>query len=564
MHISISDITQDPSFSSADKQKLGTFRTFVEKYFDTQTPPGSNWKNLSLFQLCESSGIDLSSLAKEGAMLCALWVIILRGIKNYITDEQFKYPTMNDFLEHFQEFFPHDEESELQNLWKTANWMHILFEMMPAKKNKGLAMLVVPRFVESWTVKYVTGSGQTHFTANRVKVFEIEGETKASHRGKLKLKPKKKSSPSTPRRQSSSEEQAGVGTALHGDDSDTNHSSIHLAPPVARKRKNSSTNVHRDSSGETTSDTGFVSDMHAINNNNSNDINEDHNGHHPRRQKRSRMITGTNPLISGKIPAPPIPGRCTTDVLVSADAEIRDTYREFQLGTLQRDETGLLLLPDLQRSDSLNLWGVVNLGNNNNNNPSTNLSNLNPPSLSAISSTAAIIGSMERNTSDLSFSTMLSMANSMNTPHTTNNHINHTNHYGTTTASMPSTSLSNLSLLSASNNWINPHHHLGLKPDDYDVSSLIGSPPAAPSSTAAPIYHLQSYQQQHSQQQISSSSNNVYGEENIQEVFGAFMYGNNNNNMMMTGGNNIANTSAMNTTCPPQTAIYTSNNIPFQ
>eukprot|EP00981_Chlorochromonas_danica_P006836 scaffold1493_cov172-Ochromonas_danica.AAC.14 len=68
--------------------------------------------------------------------------------------------------------------------------MAILFTLITARKNKGLAMQVVPKIVEGWHVKYVTGSGQTRLTANRVQIFEFEGNTKANHRGKVKAKKK--------------------------------------------------------------------------------------------------------------------------------------------------------------------------------------------------------------------------------------------------------------------------------------------------------------------------------------------------------------------------------------
>lgn len=44
--------------------------------------------------------------------------------------------------------------------------------------------------VEGFDAKYVTGSGQTKATANRVHVFEVEGNTKANQRGKIRIKKK--------------------------------------------------------------------------------------------------------------------------------------------------------------------------------------------------------------------------------------------------------------------------------------------------------------------------------------------------------------------------------------
>eukprot|EP01033_Poteriospumella_lacustris_P004944 gene4944-3536_t len=319
MSIQISDILLDPTLTSADKASLTKFRALVETFLEEQNPPGSEWKNLSMFQLCESVGVDLSSLAKEGQMLSALWVIVLRGIRKYTPDENLKYPTFESFKTAYGDEFSRDDEAEWKKLWQVANWMHILFELIPAKKNKGLSMLVAPRFVEGWHVKYVTGSGQTHYTANRVRVFETEGETKAAHRGKLKMKPKtKKGGNGTPHRSSSDDDEASVGYTMQSRELSM------TAADYSHPRKKKVTHVKRELSADSAStDTSDV-----------------------RRSKRAKADFARMP------PPPIIPGRCTTDVLRQAsNDECREAYQEFQSTGVQRDETALLI-PDLMRSDS--------------------------------------------------------------------------------------------------------------------------------------------------------------------------------------------------------------------
>eukprot|EP01035_Chromulina_nebulosa_P018498 gene18498-24215_t len=66
--------------------------------------------------------------------------------------------------------------------------MSLLFKIIPARKNKGLVIQVIPKLVEGWDVKYITGSGQTKATAHRVRIFETEGEIQAFHRGRPKVK----------------------------------------------------------------------------------------------------------------------------------------------------------------------------------------------------------------------------------------------------------------------------------------------------------------------------------------------------------------------------------------
>ena len=56
------------------------------------------------------------------------------------------------------------------------------------QKNKGLALDVVPKFVEGFTATYITGSGQTRQTADRVKIYEREGNVQPAKRYKWKAK----------------------------------------------------------------------------------------------------------------------------------------------------------------------------------------------------------------------------------------------------------------------------------------------------------------------------------------------------------------------------------------
>ena len=57
--------------------------------------------------------------------------------------------------------------------------------MLPRAQNKGLVMQVIPKVVEGWNAKYVTGSGQTSSTRDRVFLYESEGNVRPFQRGKL-------------------------------------------------------------------------------------------------------------------------------------------------------------------------------------------------------------------------------------------------------------------------------------------------------------------------------------------------------------------------------------------
>lgn len=50
-----------------------------------------------------------------------------------------------------------------------------MLRYIPARKNKGLILTVVPKHVEGQQSRYVTGSGQTEATKDRVHIYELEG-----------------------------------------------------------------------------------------------------------------------------------------------------------------------------------------------------------------------------------------------------------------------------------------------------------------------------------------------------------------------------------------------------
>jgi hypothetical protein len=186
MEFKINDLLNDSNLSMEDKDWVLKFQFAVKEFLGSRgfTP------ELSLFTIAISIGLDVTTLNKEGILLYALWVVFLSELDKYITEADYKYPTVESFLEAYAGRFSDETESEKRCLWTTANWMNILFRIITARKNKGLVIQVLPKLIEGWDSKYVTGSGQTKATANRVHLFETEGNTKANHRGKMKAKKK--------------------------------------------------------------------------------------------------------------------------------------------------------------------------------------------------------------------------------------------------------------------------------------------------------------------------------------------------------------------------------------
>jgi hypothetical protein len=131
----------------------------------------------------------LSLLHKETTLSPNYVVIsaVLHLLTNLFASDNMKYTSREQFLESYPDFTERSE-SEIEKLFHTANWMHILFQITTAKKNKGMVMTVVPKFIEGNSVQYVTGSGQTQPTRDRVTIYENEGNVKPIKRLHRKTK----------------------------------------------------------------------------------------------------------------------------------------------------------------------------------------------------------------------------------------------------------------------------------------------------------------------------------------------------------------------------------------
>ena len=90
----------------------------------------------------------LSLLSKEVSLSPGYVVIIvlLQLLANLFATDNMKYSSVEKFIEVYPMF--EDRPSiEKEKLFHTANWMHILFQITTAKKNKGLVMAIIPKFV---------------------------------------------------------------------------------------------------------------------------------------------------------------------------------------------------------------------------------------------------------------------------------------------------------------------------------------------------------------------------------------------------------------------------------
>lgn len=140
----------------------------------------------SILNEVSNANAHATNFNKDGLLYQTLLYQYLLLIQEYMKESHYKYD-IDSFKSSYPQFSNHDA-NELNTLHKTANLMAILLSIVTPRKSKGLAITIVPKVVEGIQAKYVTGSGQTKATADRVHIFETEGGVTAHSRGGRKAK----------------------------------------------------------------------------------------------------------------------------------------------------------------------------------------------------------------------------------------------------------------------------------------------------------------------------------------------------------------------------------------
>jgi len=94
--------------------------------------------------------------------------------------------SVDSFLERYPDFKDRST-SEQDRLRNSANWMDLAFYTMQPRNNKTFILNLIPRVVEGRNARYITGSGQTKPTSDRVNLFRWEGNCE-----KIKRPPRRK------------------------------------------------------------------------------------------------------------------------------------------------------------------------------------------------------------------------------------------------------------------------------------------------------------------------------------------------------------------------------------
>lgn len=166
------------SYNHLSQEDLDILEAFIAQLSvaTANNQPGS----VNIVDFLTEKEIELNVLTDQGQLVIAMFMEFFRYLEN-VEKVQPKYDDLTKFCNKYERFREYSKSSQ-ELLMTTANWIAKILQYIPAKKNKGLIICVVPKYVEGLQTRYVTGSGQTHATNDRVHIYEIEGEVVRAHR----------------------------------------------------------------------------------------------------------------------------------------------------------------------------------------------------------------------------------------------------------------------------------------------------------------------------------------------------------------------------------------------
>lgn len=116
-------------------------------------------------------GVPIYDLPKDNEKRMSFQALFLFILRRYIPS---RYTDLDHFLQGYPEFRER-QPAEQERLRLTANWMDLAFHAITPKSNKTFLMNLIPRICEGRSARYITGSGETLATSDRVRIYRVEG-----------------------------------------------------------------------------------------------------------------------------------------------------------------------------------------------------------------------------------------------------------------------------------------------------------------------------------------------------------------------------------------------------
>jgi hypothetical protein len=124
------------------------------------------------FVATKNAKTDIHSLPRDDEKRMIFQALLLLMLRPIIP---IKYRQPDSFLKAYPQFQSRSS-TESEKLRMTANWMDLAFYTVSPRNNKTFLMNLIPRLCEGRTVRYVTGSGESQATSDRVAIFRKEGK----------------------------------------------------------------------------------------------------------------------------------------------------------------------------------------------------------------------------------------------------------------------------------------------------------------------------------------------------------------------------------------------------
>ena len=119
--------------------------------------------------------IEMRSIKVEDERLLMFEVVVIILLSLHPEKCKFKYEDNHALLAKYPEFQSIDKNVELDKLRAFANYMNFALHFITAKYNRQHVFNIVTKITDGKDVKYITGSGKTKSTADRVLIYNREG-----------------------------------------------------------------------------------------------------------------------------------------------------------------------------------------------------------------------------------------------------------------------------------------------------------------------------------------------------------------------------------------------------